>query len=139
MAEAAAAGSVAELGKAILDKAEITCDVNKSAEQLGSAIKSCTDDKTGLILNNSGKLVTFWCYNDNDHLEWICSSKPSAANGYIAVARRGGFFGSGIKVVDSEHSNVQHIIQAGSCYIYEGPGKMKLMGTVDHLKALQLK
>lgn len=138
MAEAVLAGSVAELGKVIIDKAEIKCDANKAADQLGSAINSCTDDKTALILNNSGKLVTFWCYNDSDLLEWVCSSKPSAENGYIAMARRGGFFGRGIKVLDSTQSNIQHIIQAGNCYIYEGPGKMKLMGTIDHLKILQV-
>ena len=137
MSAAAAIGPASELGKAILDKTELKCDANKLTEQLGTAIKSCTDNKTALILNNCGSLVTFWCYNDSDLVEMVCSSKPSAADGYVAMARRSGYFGKGIKVVDSANSEVYHYIEAGSCYIYEGPGKMKLIDSIERLILLQ--
>ncbi|MGB5452308.1 MAG: hypothetical protein WBM71_04570 [Sedimenticolaceae bacterium] len=96
-------------------------DVNTFVDQAAGLAKAL-DAGTALVLNESGKSVTFYCYNGGDFIMAVPYSKPTIAQGYSGTIAAGG---SVFKVFADNKGNAEFLVKPNKAYIYRGPGKIE--------------
>ncbi|MEM8826661.1 MAG: hypothetical protein AAGD40_07035 [Pseudomonadota bacterium] len=95
-------------------------DLNEFAAQAGAAA-SKLGAKTAALYNDSGKPVTFKCYNGSDLVCKIAFTKPLIASGYSGEISAGG---AHFKVHPDGNRSHEFLVKPRTAYIYEGPGKL---------------